>query len=100
MVGALPGFGSLDVAAGDGNWRCPHGQGFIAATRMESAGKVVEATAREMVILPLFQRLAQHLQAPALELGLCVEEEDAVVRQTDLAGGGRAAAASHSSVAK
>ena len=41
----------------------------------------------------LFERLAQHLEGAAGELGQLVEEQDAVVRQRDLPGAGQAAAA-------
>src|SRR5215210_2639610 len=36
--------------------------------------------------VPVFERLAQHLERPATELGELVEEEDPVVRERDLAG--------------
>ena len=66
---------------------------------MKLAGKVVEASAREMVTWPCLQRLAQHFQAAAMELGQLVEEQHAVVGQADLARGRRAAAADHAGVA-
>ena len=45
-----------------------------------------------------FQRLPQHFQAAAIELGQLVEEENAMVSQADLARRGRTAAADHAGV--
>ncbi len=47
----------------------------------------------------VLQRLAQHLQRPLVELGQLIEEEDAAVRQADLAGARPAPAADQPGVA-
>ena len=47
----------------------------------------------------LFERLAQHFQAAAVELGQLVEEQDAVVGERDLARLRDGAAADHAGVA-
>ena len=63
----------------------PQGQGFIAPTSMNRAGKIAVRAARAIRDAALFQRLAQHLQHAALELRHLVEEQHAVVREADFA---------------
>lgn len=46
-----------------------------------------------------FERLAQDLETSAMKLGQLVEEQHAVVRQADLAGRRRGAAADHAGIA-
>lgn len=70
-----------------------HGHGFIAATSMNSAGKVIEPAAREMVTRPSSSGCRStssvvRFERGALELGQLVEKEDAVVRDAHLAGCG------------
>lgn len=47
----------------------------------------------------IFERLAQHFEGGAVELGQFVEEEDAIMGEADLAGRGRRAAADEAGVA-
>ena len=62
-----------------GSVRKPQGQGFSAATSMNSAGNVVDVSAQGDGDDPVLQRLPQHLQRASIELGQFVQEEDAVV---------------------
>ena len=66
---------------------------------MKSAGNVVLARARRDRHRAVFQRLAEHFQRAAVELGQLVEKQHAVVRQADLARRGRRAAADQAGVA-
>ena len=66
---------------------------------MKLAGNVVLDRARRDRHRAVFQRLAQHFQRAAIELGQLVEKQHAVVRQADLAGRGRRAAADQAGVA-
>jgi hypothetical protein len=65
---------------------------------MNVAGKVTVPCAPLITTWP-FQRLAQHLKAGLAELGPLVEEEDAAVRQADLARTGRASGAHQAGMA-
>ena len=67
--------------------RWPQGQGFIAATSWKRAGSRSALRTRAIVTDALFERLPQRLERAAPELGQLVEEQDAVVRERDLARG-------------
>ena len=72
----------------------PHGHGLAAATSVNRAGNSTDPTARVIDDAAVLERLPQSLDGVATELGELVEEQDAVVREADLAGPhGRAPAA-------
>jgi len=49
--------------------------------------------------LALFERLAQHLETPPVEFGQFIEEENAMMRERDLAWARRTTTADHAGVA-
>ena len=66
---------------------------------MKLAGNVVLDQRRRDRDRAVFQRLAQHFERAAVELGQFVEKQHAVVRQADFAGRGDRAAADQPGVA-
>ena len=61
----------------------------MAATRINSAGKVVLRRARLIVDEAFLEWLAEHLERLAIEFGHFVEKKDAFMGFGDLAGLGR-----------
>ena len=94
----------LDMALGvqthsfTGSLANPQAQGFMAATSMKLAGKVMvpwDATDCHDLV---FQGLPQHLQNGMAELWQLVQEQDSPVAQGYLPGPGQAAAADKAGV--
>ena len=62
----------------------PHGQGLVAATSRNRAGRTAWLWARETLIEPLLQRLAQPVEGRRGELAELVEEQHAAAGEGDL----------------